>query len=149
MKAPYPPEFQKLITSVEGLFVAEAGPKGRGVFAGKLIRAGEVVERSCVVELEKKVHHQLAGNLLERYVFLWDKRKKSVALLLGFGSLYNHSEDFNCYYSREIKNRTTVFIAKKDIVPGEEITIHYGPSAAYFNPKSQNHEQEKSEPTAS
>lgn len=138
-------EFQTFITSIQDLYVAEAGTKGRGVFTAKKIETGEVIERSCVVELEKSVHYQLVGNLLERYLFLWDKRKKSVAFLLGFGSLYNHSEDYNCFYSREVKNRIMVFRATRDIAPGEEITIHYGPSAAYFTPKTNDHAQEKSE----
>lgn len=138
-------EPQAFITAIEHLYVAEAGVKGRGVYAGRVFKAGEVVERSCVLELERNVLYQLAGNLLERYLFLWDKRKKSVAFLFGFGSLYNHSEDYNCFYSKEVKNRIMVFRAIREILPGEEITIHYGPSAAYFTPKTQNHEQEKSE----
>lgn len=124
------------LTGHADLFISSAGEKGRAVFASRHFRKGELIERCCIIELDRKDHHRLAGNILERYVFLWDKRKKSLALALGFGSLYNHSPEPNCSYSREIKQKILAFRARRDILPYEEITIHYGPAGESFNPKS-------------
>ncbi|GMQ30282.1 SET domain-containing protein [Algoriphagus confluentis] len=126
------PPFQK-ITESSRLYVADAGPKGRGVFAGRAFKKGEIVESCPIIPWEQEELYRLSGHLLERYVFLWDKRNKSLAVVLGFGSLYNHSSQPNCGYSRQIKNRLIVFKAKRAIGPHEELTIHYGPSAASFH----------------
>lgn len=121
-----------ILTFPRDLSVAEAGKKGRGVFAGKRFRKGEIIECSCIIELGREEHHRLAGSVLERYVFLFDKRKKSLALALGVGSLFNHSNEPNCSYSRNVNQKTITFRALKDISPNEEITIHYGPAGESF-----------------
>lgn len=124
------------LTGHSDLYIAPAGEKGRGVFAARNFRKGELIERCCIIELDQKDHYRYAGNILEHYVFLWDKRKKSLALALGFGSLYNHSSEPNCSYSREINRKTLLFRARQDIFPHQEITIHYGPAGESFNPKT-------------
>ncbi|TNF39418.1 MAG: SET domain-containing protein-lysine N-methyltransferase [Cytophagales bacterium] len=123
------------ITESTDLYVADAGPKGRGVFAGRAFRKGEIIEKCPIIPWEHEELYRLAGHLLERYVFLWDKRKKSLAVVLGFGSLYNHSSLPNCSYSRQIKNQLIVFRARRPIAQNEELTIHYGPSAESFHEK--------------
>jgi uncharacterized protein len=50
-----------------------------------------------------------------------------VAVVLGYGSLYNHSYKPNAYY-RDRRNRVKEFIALRDIAAGEEITINYNGS---------------------
>lgn len=123
-------------TGHSGLYISQSEAKGRGVFAARSYRKGEIIERCCIIELDRKEHYRFAGSILERYVFLWDKRKKSLALAFGFGSLYNHSPKPNCTYSREIKHKTLTFRARRNILANEEITIHYGPSGESFNPKT-------------
>lgn len=120
-------------TETSDLYIADAGGKGRGVFAGKGFKKGEIIERSCIIEISRSEHYQIAGNILERYVFLWNKRKKSIAMVLGFGSLYNHSNKANASYKRDLKNHIMTFSASRDILQNEEITIHYGPAGEQFN----------------
>lgn len=120
------------ITGNLSLYIAQTEKKGRGVFAARPFRKGEIIERSCVIELEREEHHRLAGSILDQYVFLFDRRKKSLALALGYGSLFNHSIQANSSYSRDIKHKTITFRALRYISPNEEVTIHYGPAGESF-----------------
>jgi hypothetical protein len=89
--------------------------KGRGVFARRLIRRGEVIERTPVLMLP-------AGAALGDYCFEWGEG--TWALALGYGSLYNHSYSPNARYD-DLNSRTKVFTALRDIDAGEEITVNY------------------------
>lgn len=94
--------------------------KGRGVYAGEFIAKGEIIE-ICELLLIP-VTEQIDS--LESYVFSYNKN--FVALALGNGSLYNHTNSPNasCYF--EFSKRLLVFEAKKDIPADTEITINYG-----------------------
>ena len=59
---------------------------------------------------------------LYHYCFEWGK--DTVALALGYGSIYNHSYAPNARYD-DIAQRTKIYSAIQDIQPGEEITINY------------------------
>lgn len=110
--------------------------KGRGVFARRLIRAGELIERVPVIVMPAgDVGDEDNHNSLWEYSFQWGEGK--VALALGYGSLYNHSFEPNarCEISAP---RCKVFLALRDIHPGEEITINYNgepddPSPVWFD----------------
>lgn len=97
--------------------------KGRGVFARRLIRKDDVIERVPVLVLpagEVEESEEWAG--ISGYCFHWGRG--TLALALGYGSLYNHSYSPNARYD-DIGKRTKVFTALRDIAPGEEITINY------------------------
>jgi SET domain-containing protein len=108
------------------LVVRKAGHKGRGVFTSKEIKKGDIIEICPIIELSKKDHYMLIDNLLENYTFVWNTQKKSAAIVLGFGSLYNHSKSNNATYNKKIKENVMVFKATKNIAVNEEITIDYG-----------------------
>lgn len=80
-----------------------------------------------------KEHQKLVGHIMENYTFVWDSRKKSVAILLGFGSLYNHSVKPNADYIKKLKDGVMIFKAMRKIKAGEEITIDYGEMHADLN----------------
>jgi len=115
------------------LFVSNAGHKGRGVFTSKILKKGDLIEICPVIELSYKEHQGLLGHILENYAFVWNTRKKNVAILLGFGSLYNHSSKPNADYIKRIADGVMVFKALKTIKAGEEITIDYGDMHADLN----------------
>lgn len=97
--------------------------KGRGVFARRWIAAGEVIERAPVVVLPESVlWHDGGPTPLACYAFLWGAG--TVALALGYGSLYNHSYRPNARYD-DVAPRTKIFTALRTIAAGEEITINY------------------------
>ena len=97
--------------------------KGRGVFARRLIRKGEVFETVPVIVLpEEESGDDSAGAVLRSYCFQWGRGK--MALALGYGSLYNHSYRPNARYD-DVGPQTKEFSALRDIPPGEEITVNY------------------------
>ena len=97
--------------------------KGRGVFAREFIPAGTEFERVPVLVMpEADALGEHTGSVLQHYVFEWGKG--TVALALGFGSMYNHSYSPNARYD-DVGRMTKVFTALVDIQPGQEITINY------------------------
>ena len=96
--------------------------KGRGVFARAFISAGTVIEKVPMLVMERE---DVYGTMIEDYVFEWGKT--TVALALGYGSLYNHSYAANARYE-DVGKRAKAYIAERDIEKGEEITINYNGS---------------------
>jgi len=99
---------------------------GRGVFAAEGIAAGEVIERCPVVPLpDRKDRARLRKTGLVNYYFLWGDRRDRTAICLGWGSVYNHSFSPNARYEKRMEDARMDFIALRDILPGEEITVNY------------------------
>ncbi len=96
--------------------------KGRGVFARSFIPEGAEVERVPVLVMPEDEALDPSGTVLANYVFEWGRG--TVALALGFGSIYNHSYSPNARYD-DVGRLTKVYTALRDILPGEEITINY------------------------
>ncbi len=49
------------------------------------------------------------------------------AVVLGLGSLFNHSSlDQNVYWSRDLEAQCVVYRALRDVKAGEELCINYG-----------------------
>jgi len=103
-----------------GLTVTE-GSLGRGVFATRAFRQGDVIEHCPTVELADA---DVAGRLND-YVFSTDT-EGDVLLVLGHGMLYNHSPNPNVEYVEGDEPSTITFRALRDVRPGEELTIDYG-----------------------
>ena len=97
--------------------------KGRGVFARRLIRKGEVLERVPVLVVPlSDLENESGETVIASYCFGWGEGK--AALALGYGSLYNHSYRPNARYD-DVGPQTKEYTALRDIKPGEEITINY------------------------
>jgi hypothetical protein len=116
--------------AVEVRRVTNRGKGGRAVYATRDVRAGEVLERVPVL-LIPRAQVFGPGEVAQRsariswYVFRWINTKRDyVALSLGYGSIYNHSEHPNARYEMSPPDIMT-FIALRDIRGGEEITINY------------------------
>jgi len=90
---------------------------GNGVFAGKKIRKGELIEK-CYFIITKG-----GDAVLEDYYF---DAKRKYAVFLGLGSIYNHSDDPNADYTINMAKRIATIKADRTIQQGEEITISYG-----------------------
>jgi hypothetical protein len=98
---------------------------GRGVFAGRSYRKGEVIEVCPVLTLAEGTVEAALG-ALNRYLFKWGKDEDRLAVALGFGSLYNHSPDPNARFTPRTATDDIVFRARRDIAEGEQILIDYG-----------------------
>ncbi len=110
-------------TQTDTVEVKQIKGKGRGVFARRLIYDGEVIERVPVLVLP--FGEAKAGSVptpMSDYCFDWGRG--TVAVALGYGSLYNHSYQPNARYDDESR-QTKVFTAIRDIAFGEEIVVNY------------------------
>ncbi|MBX9679756.1 MAG: SET domain-containing protein [Gemmataceae bacterium] len=110
--------------------IRTAKGKGRGVFARRPIAKGEIVERVPVIVLPAAAFEGGWKNqTLNQYFYVWTKT--TVAISLGYGSIYNHSYEPNAIYNHDYRNRRLMYIAYRDIAEGEEITVNYN-----YDPKS-------------
>ena len=107
-------------THSDSIEVKRIKGKGRGVFARKLIRKGEMIEKVPMLVLP--IEESKGGSVISDYCFAWGRG--TVALALGYGSLYNHSFRPNARYD-DVGPQTKEFSALRDIKPGEEITVNY------------------------
>jgi hypothetical protein len=96
------------------------GPRGRGVYATRRFAKGEVVERCPTVQVPDS---EVSGRLGD-YAYM-SVKEGDVLLVLGYGMLYNHSEDPNVEYVQE-EPSTVEYVALRTVEPGDELTIHYG-----------------------
>ena len=106
------------------LYVRKARGMGRGVFAGRAYREGEVIEVCPVIPLAEETVEAALG-ALDRYLFAWGKDGERLAIALGYGSLYNHSPDPNAGFTPRTATEDIVFRARRDIAEGEQILVDY------------------------
>jgi uncharacterized protein len=125
------------------LRVAHLGRRGRGVVADRQIEEGELVERSPVVIIPHKDRDVVDATHVGNYIFMWEhgtigediyRRQGRVAVVLGFSSLINHSDDPNCRFIRHIEALALDTIATRTIRAGEELTFDYG-MELWFTPE--------------
>ncbi|HEX9007833.1 MAG TPA: SET domain-containing protein [Patescibacteria group bacterium] len=98
--------------------------KGRGVFALKNFKEGEIVESCPVITLTPKERKYCEKTILNFYIYPW-KSLKSAAVVLGYGSIYNHSFTPNADWVQNFKTNSMVYTAIAPIKKGEEITVNY------------------------
>jgi len=104
------------------MYVRTIEHKGRGVFAQRTIRQGEVFERSPVIVLPSSQWDSIERTVLFNYCYEWDG---DYALALGMGSLFNHSYQPNAVYTRQLADLAMAYTALRDIAADEEITVNY------------------------
>ncbi|OGE18162.1 hypothetical protein A3F00_04100 [Candidatus Daviesbacteria bacterium RIFCSPHIGHO2_12_FULL_37_11] len=98
---------------------------GKGVFAGENIRKGEVIEVAPILILEFSDFIDTKWNLLFEYYFWMDD---FVVLALGYGSMYNHSENANIEYRILKDEKIIIFTTIKNIKRDEELLFNYSGS---------------------
>jgi SET domain-containing protein len=96
---------------------------GRGAFALKAIKEGDIVERCPALEVTDK---DIGGELLNYVFYGSDASKRLVAM--GYGMLFNHSAQPNVAYYREEgpTGVELIIYALRDIRKGEEMYYNYG-----------------------
>lgn len=97
----------------------------RGVFAKRNIKKDEIVETCPIVEVPKHDMANLKESILVAYFFYFGKNKEKLALSLGFGSIYNHSESPNIAYKIKSKEKIMEFAALVNIKKDKELTFNY------------------------
>lgn len=102
--------------------------KGRGVIATDDIKRDEIIEYCPIVFISEKEtsFFEKEKTILKFYWLLQPETKKS-CVILGYGSLYNHSKNPNAEVDYDIKilKDYLFFRALKKIKKGEEIVFNY------------------------
>lgn len=111
------------MSSLPFLYLAPSPLGGRGVFTGAKIPAGTTIELAPVILLSAKDRKVIHETHLHDYYFQWDGDRAAIAL--GFGSLYNHSDDANAEFELDYDFEQIRFQALQDIAAGAEITTDY------------------------
>jgi SET domain-containing protein len=96
---------------------------GRGAFALKKIKDGDIIERCPALEVTDK---DIGGELLN-YVF-YGSTESTRLVAMGNGMLFNHSATPNVAYYRESTSlgAELILYALRDIRKGEELFYSYG-----------------------
>ncbi len=103
---------------------------GLGVFSDALIPANTMLEECHWIKYKRD---DCSSPQLNDYVYeVTDDPNASEeetgynAMVLGFGSIYNHSFDNNAQYLFDEEKNVFVYQSTRDIQPGEQICISYG-----------------------
>lgn len=107
------------------LYIKKVKGKGRGVFCKQAIAKDEVFETAPLIVLPAADYNTATASSLSDYFFNFNRDEGTLALVLGFGSLYNHTVHCNAAYSLDRENKTMEYYALEDIQPGTEICINY------------------------
>jgi len=108
------------------IFIDKSPVHGWGVFAKELIKKDEIFEECPVLTLP--INKGEVTSLLIDYRFNWPQgvEWEEQVFPLGYGGLYNHSENANAYWVSNTNDKTFRFIANRDIQSNEEIFVWYG-----------------------
>lgn len=101
--------------------VKQVPGKGRGIFAKRAFKKGDLIESAPVIVLSEHEEPE-DTHVLYHYTFAWGKGS---AIALGYASLYNHSYTPNAHYFLNHSNKTVDIFALHDIEEGEEIMHNY------------------------
>lgn len=113
------------------IYLREIAGKGRGVFAAKSFKRGDLVEAAPIIKIPDRDVDLIDQTALADYYFKWGDNH--FALVLGFGSLYNYSITPNLSFKADLPNHVMTFRAIKSIRKDQELTIDYQ-CDLWFNP---------------
>lgn len=115
-----PPSF-----SAPDVSVAQSPGRGLGVFAARPFAPGETIEVCPAIVLSEADARTLDATRLYDYYFGWGEDGMQAAIVMGYGSLYNHSVTPNAEHCKNLVAGTLSIVAVQSIAAGEEIFIRY------------------------
>ncbi|WP_372752283.1 SET domain-containing protein-lysine N-methyltransferase [Mariniflexile sp.] len=102
---------------------------GKGVFASRNIAKGEMLAKCYMVLIH--VNENLP-ECLATLQFPWIEEYDAICIS-DVGSFFNHSKEPNAeVFDRDYENLIQTFVAKTDILEGNEITIYYNDAFEAF-----------------
>jgi uncharacterized protein len=108
----------------KNIIVRWVAKKGRGVFALRDFKEGEIIESCPVINITPKERKIVEKTIFNFYIYPW-RSTLSGSLVLGYGSIYNHSYSPNADWKQNFKTNSMVYRALRPIKKGEEITVNY------------------------
>lgn len=103
---------------------------GRGVFTTQPLSVGDLIESCPVIVIPNEEVQFLDKTVIYNYYFDW--KDGQAAIVLGFGSLYNHSQNNNATYYKRFDYDMIEFRCVKSIKAYEEITVFYQQGTWFF-----------------
>lgn len=110
---------------VPGLFITESEGKGRGVFTLHPLSKGDIIELCPVIIVPPEERKLMDKSVLYNYYFVSPKPNSQICIVLGYGSIYNHSYQPNAEIVFDMENQRVEFHCIRFIDSGEEILVDY------------------------
>lgn len=101
---------------------------GYGVFAIESINKGEIIEECHLLTIPFKLGTFDSFLVNHKFNFPSQGKVEEYVIPLGYGAIYNHSDNNNAFWRTNREHRTFEFIAERDIEIGEEVCTYYGDS---------------------
>ncbi|KAH9999627.1 cytidine deaminase-like protein [Russula compacta] len=115
-----------------GCKIKHSDGKGRGVYASKAMPAYTLLEISPALLFSAEEYEAHGRHtVLDHYTFKW--RDGRMALALGLGSLFNHSDSPNVSYTIDTATESIRYTTVRAVEADEELCIYYGPNL-WFKP---------------
>ena len=108
---------------MENLEIKITENKGRGVFTKTGFDLKEIIEICPLIIIPREQREVIDKTELYNYYFVL--QDESIAIALGYGSLYNHEKKANAKYILDLENKNLIIQSIKRAKPGEEVTINY------------------------
>ena len=118
------------------IYVDKSPIHGWGVFAKEKILKDEIIEECPIIQLPIEKDDDVSLLIDYRFNFPTGTNDWTEQVIpLGYGCIYNHSDNPNAYWYSIEDKRTFIFLANRDIEPGEEIFTYYG-DVNYWNDRT-------------
>jgi len=106
------------------IYIGDSKVHGRGVFASEFIEKNEILEECHFIIVPRDLQYP---NILVNHFFAWPKGKAphELAICLGSGSIFNHSDIPNADWVTDESKYIIRFFAIDSINPGDEIFTNY------------------------
>jgi hypothetical protein len=108
---------------MENLEIKINSEKGRGVFTKKGFDLKEIIEVCPLIIIPKEQRKFIDKTILYNYYFLMENG--SIAIALGYGSLYNHGKKANAKYIVDLDKNVLSIVGIRKTEANKEITINY------------------------
>jgi len=114
------------ITPPLKIYLKDSPLHNLGVFSSQKIEKGEVIDICPFISFPQSSKEKIP--VFSNYAFCYPRSENwtTHALVLGYGSYYNHSETPSVDWNTNENDQTFIFFAIRDIDEGEELFINYG-----------------------
>ena len=110
---------------IPGLYIAESEGRGRGVFTAVDIDKGDIIEYCPLIIIPPAQLKLIDKTIFFDYYYNWPDPKGAACIPLGYGSIYNHSNEPNAEIVLDIEGKVLQFHCLKKTEAGTEIFVDY------------------------
>jgi SET domain-containing protein len=113
------------ITPPTKIYLKKSPLHNLGVFSSQTISKGDIIDVCPFLSFPQNPNEKIP--VFSNYTFCYPRSEnwREHALVLGYGSYYNHSKTPNIDWYTDEENRTFIYFALTDIDVEEELLINY------------------------